>query len=275
MSQIVAIWGAPGSGKTTLAVKLSRYITKFRKHKVICVLTDPETPSIQVLFTNYATSEMQSIGAALSAVTCAEKDVLRGSVTVEDCPDLLYMGYCRAENINSYPVVYESKARDFYTVLSGMADYVIVDCMSNARENVLSKVAIKMADVVVRLYAADIKSLAYMESQASLYNSLEYKFPAHVKILNCTSRDIFSPIDEIASRMEGCKAIVPFFKILKQQMADGQLYMPVAGSKVDRAFEKLFKLVAADDEWENEKRAKKEKKREEKQKKKEIKDKTV
>ena len=52
MGKMIAVWGSPGSGKTTLSVKLAEalYNRSRGKNSVIVVFTDIVTPSIPAVF---------------------------------------------------------------------------------------------------------------------------------------------------------------------------------------------------------------------------------
>ena len=46
MSKVIAVWGAPHSGKTTFATKLARAIYDAYQATVVVVYTDNETPTL-------------------------------------------------------------------------------------------------------------------------------------------------------------------------------------------------------------------------------------
>ena len=47
-SQVLAVWGSPGSGKTTVAVKLAKYLAGKKKNVILllCDMTAPMLPCI-------------------------------------------------------------------------------------------------------------------------------------------------------------------------------------------------------------------------------------
>ena len=55
MGKLIAVWGSPGSGKTTFSVKLAEalYNRSRGKSAVIVVFTDIVTPTIPVIFPNF------------------------------------------------------------------------------------------------------------------------------------------------------------------------------------------------------------------------------
>lgn len=48
-SQVLAVWGSPGSGKTTVAVKLAKYLAGKKKNVILllCDMTAPMLPSVR------------------------------------------------------------------------------------------------------------------------------------------------------------------------------------------------------------------------------------
>ena len=66
---MLAIVGSPGSGKTTLAVKLAAEIAK-KKKNVIVVCSDPFVPSVSFLFTFDSEQEVALVsGLSASSLT--------------------------------------------------------------------------------------------------------------------------------------------------------------------------------------------------------------
>lgn len=68
MGKLIAVWGAPNSGKTALSVKLAEaiYSRSRGKSAVIVVFTDIVTPTLPVVFPNFRSEDIYSIGSVLS-----------------------------------------------------------------------------------------------------------------------------------------------------------------------------------------------------------------
>ena len=58
MSKIIAVWGSPNSGKTTLSVKLARFIYEKYNAIVTVVCADEITPALPVIFPNKKADEI-------------------------------------------------------------------------------------------------------------------------------------------------------------------------------------------------------------------------
>ena len=71
---MLAIVGSPGSGKTTLAVKLAAEIAK-KKKNVVVVCSDPFVPSVPFLLPMDMEQEV-SLGALLTAPSLTQNKIL-------------------------------------------------------------------------------------------------------------------------------------------------------------------------------------------------------
>ena len=92
MSKMIAVCGAPGSGKTTAALKIAEEIYYAKKGSVIFLSPDLNVPCLAYIFPNCKEAELYSVGVALDRTDIYREDVLRqmeeGKPT-EDIDDLL------------------------------------------------------------------------------------------------------------------------------------------------------------------------------------------
>lgn len=121
------------------------------KSSVIVVFTDIVTPTLPVVFPNFRSEDIYSVGSVLSKPDFFADDVVSNIVMTKNRMNLGYMGYKDGENRHSYPEYTEAKAKYFFNILVGIADYVIVDCMSILDFSLLTRVALENADQTVRL----------------------------------------------------------------------------------------------------------------------------
>ena len=95
MSKMIAVFGAPGSGKTTVAVKLAEllYSRSRGKSSVMVVFTDVITPTIPVIFPNHRREDIFSIGTILSKPDFFADDVISNVVMTKGRMNLGFLGY--------------------------------------------------------------------------------------------------------------------------------------------------------------------------------------
>ena len=65
-SSVIAVWGSPGSGKSTFSAILARYLTR-DKSKAIIISPDITVPMLPVWFPNENIENSMSLGHILSS----------------------------------------------------------------------------------------------------------------------------------------------------------------------------------------------------------------
>lgn len=238
MSKVIAIWGAPNSGKTTFATKLARSIYDEYQATVIVVYTDNETPTLPIIFPNYKKEDLCSVGVALAKTDIDRYEVVKQMVTVKDKQNFCFLGFTDGENRYTYPAFDTSKARSLYSILTSLADYVIVDCTASLK-NPMAKVAVQDADTVIRLSAPNLKSASYLASQLPLYADPAYRLDEQIEGLCVTDADLYMPIEEAKAQLHDVRFTIPYSRAVKQQMLDGNLYEVVG----DKNFLGKFKAI--------------------------------
>ena len=172
MGKLIAVWGSPGSGKTTFSVKLAEALNSRSKksagHKTLVVFTDLTSPVVPVVFPNRKSEDIYSLGSVLVKTDLSPNVIFSNTMFIKDRSDLGYLGYTAGENKFSYPALTEDKIRAFEEQLRLMADFVIVDCVSNPEESLLSKLLLQDADKVIRVCTPNLKCLSYHQSQTQI-----------------------------------------------------------------------------------------------------------
>lgn len=183
---ILAVWGSPGSGKTTVAAKLAKHLADKKKNVVflLCDMTAPMLPCI------CSPSELQcehSLGSVLAAAHVTEPLIKHNLVTLKKNSHLTILGMKKGENEYTYPPYDQVQAKELLIGLIEIADFVIIDCGSYIANDILSAVALMEADSVLRLANADLKSISYFSSQLPLLRDSkwdadkQYKIASNVK----------------------------------------------------------------------------------------------
>ena len=230
MSKIIAIWGSPNSGKTSFAVKLALSIYKHYSKSMLVLHTDTVTPTLPVLFPNYKSDDLYSIGTALSKTDITQTELLKSIVSVKEKVNLGFLGFKDGENKYTYPRFDEMKSILLLTLMRSLVDYVIVDCTSDP-DNVLSMAAISQSDTVIRLATPDLKSMNFYSSQMPLYMDPKYHCKEYIQGLQIKDSNLFLPIDEAKVYFKEVQFVLPYCREVKQQMLDGKLLDKITNKK--------------------------------------------
>ena len=183
---VLAVWGSPGSGKTTVAVKLAQYLAG-KKQNVVLVLCDMTAPMLPCICPPSELDGERSLGSILAAPHVSEPLVKLNMVTLKKNSHLTILGMKKGENEYTYPPYEQIQAQELLDGLREIAPFAVVDCGSYIANDILSAVALMEADSVLRLANADLKSISYLSSQLPLLRDAkwdtdkQYKTASNVK----------------------------------------------------------------------------------------------
>ena len=239
-AKIIAVWGSPNSGKTTIATKLATAIYDRYQSTVIVLYCDLEAPVLPIIFPNEKHEDIGSVGVPLSKTEIEAEDIERNPVTVKNRGNLVFFGYRAGDNKFTFPRYGRAKAENLINILCHNADYVIVDCSSNLESSVLSATAIEMADQIIRLASPDLKCISYYLSQMPVYADGKYRLGEHIQGLNTPNADVFMPVEEAKAHLKDVRFTVPFSTAVKVQMQTGSL----VESTGDKAFDNRMREIA-------------------------------
>ncbi len=242
MGKLIAVWGAPNSGKTAFSVKLAEALYNRSRGKcaVIVVFTDIVTPTLPVVFPNFRSEDVYSIGSVLSKPDFFADDVVSNIVMTKERMNLGFMGYKDGENLHSYPEYTEAKAKYLYDVLVGVADYVIVDCMSMPDGNYLTQVALENADQTVRLSTPDLKCISFQMSQMKFFASRGYLKDTDVAVMNIPRQELNLAATDARVHLGKIACTIPYCPNLVEQYMEGVLYEPMK----DKRFMQTIKAIS-------------------------------
>lgn len=183
---ILAVWGSPGSGKTTVAVKIAKLLSD-RKKNVVLVLCDMTAPMLPCICPPSELEYEKSLGSVLAAAHVTAPLIKHNLITLKKNGFLTILAMKKGENEYTYPPYEQSQAGELLEELRKIADFIVVDCGSYIANDILSAVALMEADHVLRLSAADLKSISYLSSQLPLLRDSkwdaekQYKTASNVK----------------------------------------------------------------------------------------------
>jgi cellulose biosynthesis protein BcsQ len=184
--QVLAVWGSPGSGKTTVSVRLAKYLAE-RKHNTLLLLCDMTTPMLPCICPPSELECERSLGSILAATHITDTLIRQNCSTLKKMGYLTIISMLKGENMYTYPPYTPELAVEFIGHLRDIAPYVIIDCGSYIAYDILSAVSLLEADTVLRLVNCDLKSVSYLSSQLPLLQEQkwdadkQYKVASNVK----------------------------------------------------------------------------------------------
>ncbi|HEX3017906.1 MAG TPA: hypothetical protein VHP31_08655 [Caproicibacter sp.] len=249
----ISIWGSYGSGKTLTTVKIAKYLAGNKKN-VIIVGCDDQTPLLPLLLP-FGT-DLPSLGHLLSLEKLSQINLMEHFVPFGKNQYISLLGYGREENVMSYPEYTYKRAEELFSHLERLSTVsslvVLIDCTSNL-DNYLTAVALKCADVTLRIVNADPKSEIYFQSAAPLLERESgYRYNEQISILNnlLPSQDP-GPAQEVFGDI---RFTLPNVSGLKEQYDAAQLLDSLPGRdsrQYSVELEKLMKEVFTDEQEEH------------------------
>lgn len=230
MAKIIAVIGSPGSGKTTVTLKLAQELYCATTNGAVIYLSPSlKVPALGVLFPNYTPDSIFSLGKMLDKTDIYEEDVLNHLVTVKAMKNFGCLGYKAGENKYSYPDLTDDKVKALFDVLHKIVGYVFVDC-TEEENDLISQYALGMADEVIMVISPDIKSMVYLSSNESILGNHADRA---LRVLNVNEHELYSPIDDVRTNVKNIAFILPYSNQIRSQHLDGLLY--------DRAKDKKYR----------------------------------
>lgn len=220
MGSLITVFGSPGSGKTTLALALSSKLA-LQKENVVLVSSDRVTPNLKVLLPTVETDRSKSMGPLLMQSDLTQKLVIDRMVfhPKNDC--LAVMGLAPGDNPISYPHLFDPpKVMNFLNILSGLADYVVVDCTSNPATDTVTLAALESGTVVCAL-TPDQRGMTYLTAILTVLRDDKYHVEKHLRVLSPV-REI-DPAKEVRARIEDVRFLLPYSPEVEDKMLSGAL----------------------------------------------------
>jgi len=161
---ICAIWGAPRSGKTSLALNLAYAAS--RRGKSVCLISPTEYSELSSLL-NIKISKSHCLQSALSG-----KENIRQSVFKAD--DLLYV-LASPVSADAFDDNYSSEqVKSLLDAAKLTFDLVIVDCPSETN-NLIAAWSLNMADIVLLCLGGHISCALWYETQKRALQAMQNK----------------------------------------------------------------------------------------------------
>lgn len=220
MNKVIAIWGNPNSGKTALSIKLANELTKNKKN-VILIHCDHETPAISSILP-FTTTKDESLGALLSAMQITQESILKACIPVGGNRNLTVMSYLHGENDRTYAKFSKERIIDLFILIKHLADHIIIDCSSHIGEDLFSRAALELSDLVIRLITPDLKAISYFDSCLPLLSERKYNVGKQLKVISNVKPEM--PRDMVANKFGGIDLELKYSCELERQFVEARLF---------------------------------------------------
>ena len=221
MAKLIAVCGAPGSGKTTVAFKLAQEIYLSTSDCSVTFLSpDIIVPSIGMLFPNYTPDSLFSLSAVLDCTDISDDLIMGNLVTVKNMKNFGCLGFMSGDSKYSFPTPTKEKVMNLLDVLSTAEGYVFVDC-SNDDSDLISKQAIARADHIIQVITPDLKSMTWLNSYG---DKITAGLEQCIKVVNITENELYIPLEDVCTHLKNVACVLPYCRQVKQQLLDGSLY---------------------------------------------------
>ena len=238
--QMLAVWGSPGSGKTTVAVKLAARLAMQRRD-VALLLCDMTTPMLPCICPPGDLEEEHSLGSILAASHVSESLVKNNCITHKRLRHLTILGLRKGENEYTYPPYERTQAEELLSRLREIAPYIVVDCGSCIANDILSAITLMEADAVLRLVNCDLKSISYLSSQLPLLRENRWDAEKQYKAANNVRSNEAS--DHMEQVLGSVAFQIPHSEEVANQALEGNLLKEL-GLKDSRGFRKAIEAIS-------------------------------
>lgn len=237
MAKLIVVYGSPGSGKTTVALKLamSAYL-QTKDESVVFLSSDLTAPSMALLFPNYHPDEICSLSTVLDNTEISSENILKNAVTVKTMKNFCCLGFKAGENKYSFPVPTAEKINTLFDVLGDSFDYVFVDCSSDE----ISKKASIKANKVIRVVSPDLKGMTWYSSNKHTDRTENEDL---FNVVNITEKELFLPTEEVCTKLHSVTAVLPYSRAVRQQMLDGRMYERLNDKKYNKKMQSIVNKI--------------------------------
>lgn len=240
-NRVLAVWGSPSCGKTTIAAKIAGYIAD-KGFDVALLLCDTDAPPLPLLASPSDIETEKSLGSILAAARITENLVMQNAITFKKNKHIVAFGLMKGENSFSYPKYTQVQAKELIDALRDIADFVVIDCSSHLSDDILSTVSLIEADCVLRLINCDLKSISYLSSQLPLLADGRFKSDKQLKAAN-NVKSIHSR-ENIEQIIGGVTFTVPHSDLVERQYLEGELLKDTPVKRESKEFRVMIEQIA-------------------------------
>ncbi len=238
-SKILAIMGSPSSGTTVTSVKIARELSKQKKN-VIIVSLDMTCPTIPYVLPS-GTEHNVSLGSLLTDMSITQKDILSAAVPVPNNQYVSIISYKLGESMSSYPEIVRAKAVEFFTLVSNLADYIIVDCSTVIEADIATVVALTRSDYTLKLATSNLKGVtSFFTTDRLLADST---FKKEKNIVAISNHKEWQEWECVSQQLGGAKYVLPYCAEIEQQADELRLFEKLKDKASNPYQKELSKLV--------------------------------
>lgn len=239
-NQILAVWGSPSSGKTTVSVKLAKYLAD-KKKNVLLMMCDMTAPPLPCICSPSEIECEKSLGSILAATHVTESLIKHNAVLHKKNKYISMLGMLKGENVFTYPPYTAKQATELIECLRSIAPYIIIDCGSSIATDVLSAVSLMESDAVLRLVNCDLKSISYLSSQLPLLADQKWDADKQYKVASNIKR--YEASENISQLLNGVIFNLEHSEELENQFLSGDLFRDLS-LKDSKAFRKEIEKIS-------------------------------
>lgn len=239
MGKVIAVWGSPGSGKSTVASTLA-YTLAGKSKNVILIDTAMSAPQQSVWFPYYDGDYTSSLSSLMAEDNISTGTVSKRISTLSD--KLGVLGFVKGEapiNLNRGQRL--DKIKETYRVCLELADFVVIDCSSNILDNIYTIVALEQADRVVRVISPDFKGISFVQSNMQLISDTKFCAANHIVISNNVKS--YHNVAQIEGVIGDFKTCLPHCIDLEVRNITGELFKPFSGRELSEYKQMLFAVM--------------------------------
>lgn len=238
--RIVCFWGSPGSGKTITALAVAAALAK-KKKNVVVFSGDKLTPALKVYLPSVDVNGKNSVGPLLMSNRYEDGDLARCMICHPESEYICFCGMAPGDNYITYQTFSRESVVRMVNKFATLADYILIDGVTNPIDDTMTLAMLEMADVVVRCSTADPRGIIYSEANKQIYRDPKFRYDEHITILG-NVRDI-SPYTETMAIMGQFDFILEYSYEAEDAMIGGRLIRGLKRSKGVRFERNIGKLV--------------------------------
>jgi MinD-like ATPase involved in chromosome partitioning or flagellar assembly len=214
---IISVWGNSGSGTSTVAIKLALCLSKKSKN-VLLIDSNFIAPQAKIWFPKSEIKPEQSLAVILA--NNVELDNVANKITMVN--DYLgYLGYGKDLAINTIPNRDDTPSA-LLNVANNISDYVVVDCQSNITQDVMSFMALDLADTKIINMTPDLRGLSWYNSNVMMLKEKWQAQGSHVlKAFNKVK--IISPADAMERVLGNIDFYLPYYEEMEEELYNGTI----------------------------------------------------